>query len=360
MSAGPARERRVRVVHLGPSAAGRGGMGLSIQGLLRSPLAERYEMVAIPTWRGTAGRVARVVIFLRALVSFLGWCLRRGPGIVHVHAGTRGSWYRKGVCVAVAKLMRRPVLLQLRVGPWDIIEFDERIGPVRRAAARQLFARPDRVVSVSSAGADLIRTRYGRAGVPVISNPAPEPRLDPVREDGPPTLLYVGGFHDPAKAGDVFLEALPRILEACPGARVVMAGPGELPGTGRRLVEERPEVTWLGWLDEQAKADAFAATEVFVLPSRSEGMPNAMLEAMANGRAVVAAEVGGVPDIVTDHEDGLLVPAGDAEALAGAVSELLADGALRARLGTAARSRAERLTRDEVWGRLDAVYRELA
>ena len=103
---------------------------------------------------------------------------------------------------------------------------------------------------------------------------------------------------------------------AIPDVRVTLAGPGELPEAARRAVDERSEVSWSGWLDGDAKADAFARADVFVLPSRSEGMPNAMLEAMANGRAVVATRVGGVPDVVTDGEDGLLVPSDDPERLA--------------------------------------------
>ena len=351
---------RVRVVHLGPKAAGRGGMSLSIKGLLNSPLMEKYDMTAIATWRGTHdGSARRVLVFAGALVAFTRWCLHRGPGIVHVHAAVRGSWYRKGVCVALAKLMRRPVVLQLRVGPGDIVEFDERLGRLRRAVFRWLFVLPDRVISVSTAGAREVERRFGREGITLITNPAPEPRHSPVPANGHVNLLYVGGFYDPAKGGDVMLAALPEILARHPDVQVTLAGPGELPESGRRLVEERPGVTWLGWLDADAKEDAFARAHVFVLSSRSEGMPNAMLEAMANGRAVVATRVGGVPDVVTDGEDGLMVPPDAAELLADAACRLVDDPALRARLGTAARARAERLTRDEVWGRLDSLYREL-
>jgi len=358
VSRGAARRGRKRIAHLGPDAAGRGGMGLSIQGLLVSPLAEVYEMTAITTWRGPAGRVGRVVIFAQALAALVRWSVR--PGIVHVHVGVRGSLYRKAVCVAVAKLCRRPVVLQVRVGPWDIANFAATLGPVRLRLFSRTFALADRVLSVSASGAEEIERIFGRRGITVISNPAPEPRHGEPPATDDPMLLYIGGFHDPAKGGDVMLEALPRILSRHPGARIELAGPGDLPEEGRRVVDQHPGVTWLGWLDASAKDDAFTRADVFVLSSRSEGMPNAMLEAMANGRAVVASEVGGVPDIVTDGEDGLLVAPGAPEPLADAACRLLEDRALRARMGAAARARAERLTLDEVWGRLDAVYRELA
>lgn len=85
----------------------------------------------------------------------------------------------------------------------------------------------------------------------------------------------------------------------------------------------------------------------------------ALLEAMAWGRAIVATTVGGVPDVLSDGEDALLVAAGDSEALAAAVARLAADPALRKRLGPAARERALRLNSEEVTDRLDRVYRDL-
>jgi len=77
--------------------------------------------------------------------------------------------------------------------------------------------------------------------------------------------------------------------------------------------------------------------DVFVHPSQRDGMPNAVLEAMACERAVVATGVGGVPDVIKDRENGFIVPANDAESLSKAILELLNDPALRGRLGQSAR-----------------------
>jgi len=82
-----------------------------------------------------------------------------------------------------------------------------------------------------------------------------------------------------------------------------------------------------------------AATDVVVCPSRFEGLPRALLEAMGLGRAVVGTAVDGIAELIRDGVDGLLVPARDPEALAGAIARLVADPALRARLGDAAARR---------------------
>jgi glycosyltransferase involved in cell wall biosynthesis len=87
--------------------------------------------------------------------------------------------------------------------------------------------------------------------------------------------------------------------------------------------------------------DLLAAADVYVMPSLSEGLPLALLEAMFAGKPIVASEVGGIPEVITSGQDGLLVPAGDAGAIAVALRDLLRDGGRREQLGRAARERAE-------------------
>ena len=143
--------------------------------------------------------------------------------------------------------------------------------------------------------------------------------------------------------------------------RVTLAGPGELPAPTRELGRRQP----LGRLGAAGsspteKDELLRAAPVFAMPSRSEGLPMALLEAMAYGMAIVATEVGGIPEVFDSGEDGVLVPPEEPEALAGALCRLAADPELRERLARAARRAGERLDAVEVAGRLDALYASLA
>jgi glycosyltransferase involved in cell wall biosynthesis len=104
----------------------------------------------------------------------------------------------------------------------------------------------------------------------------------------------------------------------------------------------------------------FAAFDVFVLPSANEGTPVTAIEALASGCPVVATRVGGVPDVVQDGEDGILIDPGSPEQLANALVLLAGDPELRARMGAAGRTRTmPRYAVSRLIDDVDALYREL-
>jgi glycosyltransferase involved in cell wall biosynthesis len=152
------------------------------------------------------------------------------------------------------------------------------------------------------------------------------------------------------------------------GLRVAIAGAGDLRESLSRRIEERAApVGLLGPLDRTEVADALAAADVVAVPSvidragNVDGLPNVLLEAMAAGRAVVASRVAGIPDVITDGVDGLLVPPGDVGALRAALARLAGDDALRARLGAAARATAvKRHGWDTVARRFEECYAQAA
>lgn len=167
----------------------------------------------------------------------------------------------------------------------------------------------------------------------------------------------------PIKGLAHLLTAAPQILAARPQAHFVIAGDGpiraELESMARRL-RLGGQVRFLGFRDDIA--DLTQIYDLFLLPSLQEAVPFALLEAMSLGRAVVATECGGVPEVVLDGVTGSIVPPRDSRALARAVIDLLADDAKRRAFGEAARARvAEHYTPDRMLARtLDVIERTYA
>jgi glycosyltransferase involved in cell wall biosynthesis len=335
-------------------------MSAVLRELVASPLAETHRLEVIATHRPVSV-AGRVLIFMGALARLVVFCLRSGPRIVHIHTALGGSLYRKAICVVVARALGRPVVLHVHTGAVELAAFDDRLGPRRRAVIRWALQQASRIISVSTACAREVESRFALGPIEVMPNPAPAPVTVglPRRPalPGHAQVLYVGGFQDPVKGVDVLLRALPLLRDRAPDVRVTLAGPGEPKAALGPLGDT---VQWVGWLDERAKSVALRESDIFVLPSTSEGLPMALLEAMAHGLAIVASSVGGVPDVVTAGVEGLLVPAGDAVALADAVAALAEDPERARALGCAAQQRAAQLGLDALAARLEGMYRELA
>jgi glycosyltransferase involved in cell wall biosynthesis len=176
-------------------------------------------------------------------------------------------------------------------------------------------------------------------------------------------LIGTVGRLEPRKGTSTLLAAL-AVLRA--GGRhdaaLVVVGDGplraELAADAERL-GVASHVQLLG--DRSDVRDVLEALDVFVLPSRTEGMSNALLEGMAMALPVVATAVGGTPEVIADGKSGLLVPADDPKAMAAAIARLLDDAAFATRLGAAARATVEeRYGARNMVRRLEAVYAAVA
>lgn len=199
---------------------------------------------------------------------------------------------------------------------------------VRRSCMELEGLAPERVVTIYN-GIDPDRIRGA------------EPAADLPAGDGP-WILTAGGIN-PLKGHDTLVRALPAILARLPAARIAVAGDGPLREQVVQLADSLGVRHGLVLLGVRSDVPALLArADLFLQPSDSEGMSNAILEAMAAGRAVVATAVGGNPEVVEAGSTGLLVPPGDPDALARATIELLEDPERRRMMGARGSARVDR------------------
>lgn len=262
------------------------------------------------------------------------------------------AWALK-VCCGV------PYIVSLRGGdvpgfqPYDLAGYHRATGWLIRFVWRQAAA----VVANSAGLAGLARQSAGKTPIRMIPNGVDTRRFAPAADapsDGPARLLFVGRLVR-QKGLDVLLDALAR-LPAAASFELTLAGDGplrhELAGqVGRLGLDDR--VRFAGWVSRDDMPGTLRRADAFVFPSRDEGMPNAVLEAMASGLPVAATRISGNEELVVHGETGLLVPPDDPAALAEALARLVADRALCRRLGAAGR---EKAVREYSWGAVAARY----
>jgi glycosyltransferase involved in cell wall biosynthesis len=164
------------------------------------------------------------------------------------------------------------------------------------------------------------------------------------------------------KQHGLFLDTVARVAANDPNVMALVVGDGEL----RTEIDAKAaalgiadRVRMLGW--RRDLATIYAATDVFLLTSRNEGTPVALIEAMASGVSGVSTDVGGVKDVIHDRQVGRLAPFGDADALAAAIVDLLSDDRRRRESGDAARAHVlARYGVDRLVNDIDALYQQLS
>jgi glycosyltransferase involved in cell wall biosynthesis len=172
-------------------------------------------------------------------------------------------------------------------------------------------------------------------------------------------IVAVGNLY-PVKGHEILLRALAG-MAGVPPWRLAIAGRGQEQARLRALAEASGGAARVHLLGYRADVpDILAAADIFAMPSLSEGLPLAIIEAMFAARPIVASRVGGIPDAVEDGREGLLVAPGDSAALGHALERLLASPALRTSLGAAAQRRAEaEFTTARMTDRYEQIYRSL-
>lgn len=220
------------------------------------------------------------------------------------------------------------------------------LAPVADALARRGIRGADGIRTLSPFTSDIVRGlgREPAAEYPAFMDLEPFLERPPAPLPPSPELLFVGVL-ERYKAVEVLAAAWRLAERAIPAATLHLVGRGPMTDVPTGLVAEFPgRVRWTPELPTAGVARAMDEASALLLPSRSEGLPRIVVEAFCRGRAVVGARAGGIPDIVHDDENGLLVPGESAEALAEAMVRLVTEPGLAARLGEGARADAPRWT----------------
>ena len=284
---------------------------------------------------GHAGNAA--LAFARALFRLMGLRLSGRLGTVHANLSKRGSTARKLIVSLLAAATGTPLVLHLHGSGYDGFFAALPAFAQRRVAA--MFRRADRVVVLGQGWADWVVDTLGvpPQRVHILYNGVPLPaRVE--RREGPCRILFLGRI-GARKGVPELLQALGSAPLRNRGWTAVLAGDGEVEPYRSRVAEAglAERIALPGWLDAAAAADLLAQADILVLPSHAENFPIAVIEALAAQVAVITTPVGATPELLSDGQSALFVPAGDALALADAIARLIDDPALRHAIAAAGR-----------------------
>jgi L-malate glycosyltransferase len=293
---------------------------------------------------------------LRSLARLTGLLRRTRIEVAHSF-----DFYTNIMLIPAARLAGVPVVIASQRQLGDLLR------PMQRRVQNIVFRLADCVVCNSLAATDqLAREGVPKAKLSVISNGLPPeaflgaaPALPP--EPGVMRIGMIARMNDRAKNHALFLRAAAAVASRFPFAQFVLAGDGPFRNEWEELAWQLgigPRTHFLG--DRHDITSVLAALDVVVSASRSESLSNAILEAMAAGRPVVATRVGGNPELVRDRETGLLVAPEDAGAIAAAIETMLVSPHLAREWGENARRLAQtNFALDHARERYEQLYMDL-
>ncbi|MFH1502119.1 MAG: glycosyltransferase family 4 protein [Candidatus Eisenbacteria bacterium] len=331
--------RRDRVAMVGPARNVRGGVSAVVNALLGAMPDDAPEIRYVPTHVDGPKPVkalAAVVGFVRLLWAIVVWRC----DLVHIHMASYASFARKSRVASIAHYFRRKVIVHVHGAQFDLF-FEGAVTNVKRSITWTLMSA-DLVIALSDQWEEKLREIAPEARFRVLPNPVDTRRFEGVAAKRPEVpadggrALFLGAFTQRKGIYDL-IEAVALVVAKRPAFALDLGGDHEV-GEVRKLVSEKGlerNVRFMGWVRGKKKAEAFARSHVFVLPSYNEGLPIAVLEALAAGLPIVTTPVGGIPEVVVDGVNGLLHEPGDVDALALSILRLLDDAELRSRMSGA-------------------------
>jgi glycosyltransferase involved in cell wall biosynthesis len=344
------------------------------EGDMGTQLPPTVETIFLPTLQRRVSPVEDV----RAVIALVRLLRQVRPAIIHTHMAKAGTVGRVAAAIFNRTAGRRSRVRVVHTYHGHVL--DGYFGPIATqcftSAERQLARLTDAIVAISPRiktellsglriGNDtqyhVIELGFDLAPLLAIDDDA---RQAARRTMGIPAEAHVVstvGRLTAIKQTRLFLETAQRISRDDPGALFVIAGDGELRGeleSAARTLGIEPRTRFLGWRSDLPTI--YAATDVFLLTSRNEGTPVALIESLAAGVPAVSTDIGGVRDVIDSSDVGLLAPFGDADALAAAVGTLLAAAPRRRTMGEIGRRAVRaRYTLDRLVEDIERLYREL-
>lgn len=313
------------ILMVGPSLEVHGGISTVINNLCDAGLTSKINLNYIGTME-EGSKTHKLFVAIKAYVRFifkLSWA-----DIVHVNAASDSSFIRKSFFIRAAKRHGKPVVLHQHGG--DIFNYYSKAPTRIRLLIEEILSIVDRIIVLSPQYRDFFRELADPSKITILPNSIEVPASpDKIR---PHDLLFLGRICKDKGISEL-LTAMNLIHDKIPGAVLYIGGIFEDESYKKEIEKHSEYVKYIGWVNGQTKEDYLGRCGVFVLPTYYEGQPVSVLEAMAHNCAVVASNVGGIPMMIEDNFNGLLIAPKDVNSLCDALMTLLRDTELMGRLG---------------------------
>ncbi|MEY8200684.1 MAG: glycosyltransferase family 4 protein [Colwellia sp.] len=348
-------------VTVATGVVGKGGISTVLSTLKESGFFRATNTRLITSHKqGKFGKLSLALNFAVSIALLIRFFMWYKVGVVHIHMASRGSYSRKALIVRLAKSLGAKVIIHLHGAEFQVFYSDES-SLKKQAHIRSTFNMADKVIVLSTQWQQWMNTIVSDSSkVCVVYNAVPEMEL-PKKTEKKEVVLFLGRLGK-RKGVDDLIRAFSRISQQYPCAELHLGGDGDIAFYKKMAADLKLEgkVKLLGWVSGDEKNQHLANATIYCLPSYNEGFPMGVLEAMSSKVAVVSSKAGGIPDAITDKQEGILIDAGNEQALANALSILLESPQLRASYADSAfKKYVDNFSPTVINAQLESIYAEL-
>jgi glycosyltransferase involved in cell wall biosynthesis len=340
---------------------GHGGISTVVQSYQKDNLLTQLLFININTHSSeNKTKLSACILFFQSLLKILFYGVFFKLGIVHIHMASRGSYTRKSIILRLVHFFGAKTIIHLHGGEFREF-YNYECSNKKQKRICHMFNLADKVIVLSSQWLKWANTIVkDNSKLHIIYNSIHEVTL-PQKNSTNQSVLFLGRLtHN--KGTEDLINAFSKIAINFPMAELHLGGDGDI-----NLYREKAtklgiinRVKFLGWISGDIKNQYLANATIYCLPSYNEGFPMGILEAMSANVAVIASTAGGIPDAITHQQEGLLIEAGDVEALAASLAALLKDDTLRKQYINAAQIKYQKnFSPNVIIPQLKNIYNEL-
>ncbi|MBD2508890.1 glycosyltransferase family 4 protein [Nostoc muscorum FACHB-395] len=349
-----------KVIMLGPCLLQQGGIS-GYEKLFLEYAPSEVQVSHIITHE--EGAIAlKITVFLKAICEFIWMLIREEVDIVQIQISQRGSVLRQATMALLAWVFHKPIILHAHGSQFHL--FYAGLPKWAQKLLSWVICKCRRLIVLSESWKSFYIENLGLKPeqVVVLYNPVKFPYEVPYRSASVKVnLLFLGRIGQRKGAFDLIKAFSFLPTEYKNRSSLIMAGDGDIE-EARNLITTLNLQNYIqlpGWIGSNERDILLSKADVFVLPSYNEGLPLAMLEAMAWELPVIVTPVGGIPEIVTQSENGLIVNPGSVEQLSDAIRSLIENEDLRLSLGSKARKSVFHLDIKNHWISFLDLYRSV-
>ncbi len=303
----------------------------------------------------TNGQVKKLLVLCKAILQFLYWMLFHPEiKIVHVQGSVGASFWRKAIFIYIAKFFHKKVVWHMHAGRFAVFYQQHRY------AVRKVVDKSDVIIALSEYWKEYFKNEFPTKRVEIIKNVISAPKVHK-QQTSYFTLLFLGLLGKNKGIYDLLECIRDHKVEFQGKLKLYIGGNGEIEQV-KQLIKEygiADIVIFEGWVSGDKKIELLNNSDAYILPSYKEGLPISILEAMSYGMPIISTPVGGIPEIVSNGENGYLVEPGNKEDIYKAIISLLNDSDLCNRMGNDSLSRVGEHLPEYVEKQLETLYDSL-